>query len=116
VEAGLQAEQRAYTVPYQQPGNAPGVEPWLPLLEDIAASLRRLAEALAPDPGKLVGTGYIAKRLGKTTIYIAEMAREGKIPKKCIAKGTGEGKEWKFIREQIDRWIAEGRPRTGATT
>ena len=43
---------------------------------------------------------------------LAEMARKGKIPKGCIAKGTGDGKEWKFIREHIDRWIAAGRPQT----
>src|SRR3954447_15798702 len=97
------------------PGNAGSTscsfdERLLAVLHDIAGSLRRLADAHAPDPGEQVGSTYLAKRLGVTTVYVAQMAREGTIPKSCVIPGTGDGKVWKFHRERIDRWIAEGRP------
>ena len=87
-------------------------ERYLMVLQDIAESLRRLADAATPDPGEQVGTPYVAKRLGITPIYVGQMAREGKIPKSCVVHGTGDGKPWKFLRERIDRWMAAGRPQT----
>jgi len=46
-----------------------------------------------------------------TTVWVAEMASEGRIPRGCIVPGTGEGKVWKFHRAKIDYWIEQGRHR-----
>jgi hypothetical protein len=111
-------DQALRTLPFPQ-GKTQGLvdsiprstaERLLAVLDDIAGSLRILAAAHAPRPGELVGSPYVAKRLGITTVYVAQMARDGKIPKNCILAGTGDGKVWKFHRDRIDRWIDEGRP------
>ena len=33
------------------------------------------------------------------------MVRIGKIPKSCIVPGAGKGKQWRFYRSKIDKWI-----------
>jgi hypothetical protein len=68
--------------------------------------LTRLADTLAPVPQDVVGTPYVAKQLGCTVTWVAEMVRKGDVPQKCIVPGTGKGKPWKFYREQIDAWLA----------
>lgn len=87
-----------------------------PILERIAATLERIAlglepltriaAALDPSPPDIVGTHYVAERLGQTTVWISEMARQGVIPANCIVPGTGNGKVWKFYRDTIDKWLA----------
>jgi hypothetical protein len=74
----------------------------------IELSLERIADAVAPAPVEIIGTPEIAKRLGCTTVWVAEMARKGDIPTACVVPGTGNGKPWKFYREKIERWL-EGR-------
>ncbi|MBL8795029.1 MAG: helix-turn-helix domain-containing protein [Planctomycetia bacterium] len=76
----------------------------------LTADVHRLAAAVAPDPDDLVGSQYVARRLGVSTVWVAEMARKGIIPKSCIVAGTGTGKVWKFDRAKIDRWLDAGRP------
>jgi hypothetical protein len=75
-------------------------------LDLIAHHLARIANHVDPPPDAIVGTPYIAKRLGCTTVWVGEMTRDGLIPKTCIVTGTGNGKPWKFHRQQIDQWIA----------
>jgi hypothetical protein len=72
----------------------------------VADSLARIADALDPPPPDVVGSPYVAGRLGCTTVWVAEMARSGAIPASCVVPGTGNGKPWKFHRERIDRWLA----------
>jgi hypothetical protein len=74
-------------------------------LDSIAENLARIADALAPPTPDIVGSPHVAKLLGCTTVWVAELARRGEIPKNCIVPGTGNGKPWKFYRCQIDRWI-----------
>ena len=74
-------------------------------LEAIQMSHERIAEKLAPEPDAIVGTPYISKRLGCSTIWITDMVRTGKLPKSCIVTGTGNGKPWKFHRTKIEAWI-----------
>jgi hypothetical protein len=69
------------------------------------APLARLADSLAPPPREIVGTPYVAHRLGQTTTWIADLARQGRIPAKCVVPGTGNGKPWKFYRQRIDDWL-----------
>src|SRR5262249_62128055 len=76
-----------------------------PELASAETSLRRLADRFAPAPAAVVGTPYVAERLGCTTVWVAELVRNGEIPKHCILPGTGRGKVWKFYREKIDRWL-----------
>ncbi|APW63374.1 helix-turn-helix domain-containing protein [Paludisphaera borealis] len=73
--------------------------------EAMARSIARIADALAPPPPGVVDSVYVARRLGCTTTWIADQARNGDIPRRCIVAGTGRGKPWKFHRESIDEWI-----------
>lgn len=88
-------------------------EPLALVLNRIAAALERIAEdhkrmvdEMVPPTPNIVGTPYVAGKLGCTTVWITEMIRSGTIPKRCIVIGTGNGKPWKFHREQIESWIA----------
>lgn len=80
----------------------------LALLERIATSLERIANKMDPPPSDKVGTGYVAEKLGCSTIWITELIRKGEVPRSCVVPGTGNGKVWKFYRNRIDAWI-EGR-------
>jgi hypothetical protein len=83
----------------------------LPLFRTFVADFHRVADRLAPPLSQVVGSKYVARRLGMTTVWVAEMARKGIIPKNCIVAGTGDGRLWKFDRAKIDRWIDAGRQR-----
>ncbi len=76
------------------------------VLGNIANHLRRIADHFDPAPPDIVDTPYIAKRLGVTTTRIAQMVREGMIPKSCIVPGTGNGRLWKFHRRQLEEWLS----------
>lgn len=71
----------------------------------IARSLERIANHFDPPPRDVIGTDYIADKLGCTAVWVAKMAAEGIIPKNCIVPGTGFGKPWKFYRSRVDAWI-----------
>jgi hypothetical protein len=77
------------------------------LFSPAAFQLGRIADHFDPPPPDIVGTTYIANKLGCTTDWIAEMAREGEIPISCLIPGTGDGKPWKFRRTRIDQWIEQ---------
>lgn len=76
-----------------------------PDLRVIADGITRIADQVAPQPGDIVGTPYVAQRLGCTTVWVAQLIRQGGIPKSCMVEGTGKGKPWKFHRRLIDEWI-----------
>ena len=73
--------------------------------EQIHEQLRRIADHFDPPPPDIVDSPYIAGRLGVTTTRIAQMVREGTIPKGCIVPGTGNGRLWKFYRSRIQKWL-----------
>ncbi len=68
-------------------------------------SLERLVEAIVPTPPQVVGTPYVAQRLGCTTVWVAELVRTGELPSSCVVAGTGHGKPWKFHRSKVDQWL-----------
>ena len=72
----------------------------------MAANIQRIANKLDPPPSDKVDSVYIAEKLSCTTTWVADMTRNGEIPKSCIVQGTGNGKPWKFHRSLIDRWIS----------
>jgi hypothetical protein len=74
-------------------------------MESLAEESRRIAAHVAPEPGDVVGTPYLAQRLGCSVVWVAEMVRDGRIPKGCIVPGTGNGKPWKFYRPRIEQWL-----------
>jgi predicted DNA-binding transcriptional regulator AlpA len=74
-------------------------------LEQQTTTLERIADHLAPRPGDIVGTPYVAQKLGCTTAWITDLIKQGEIPAGCIVEGTGNGKIWKFHRLRIDEWI-----------
>jgi predicted DNA-binding transcriptional regulator AlpA len=71
----------------------------------IEAHLSRLADHFDPPPPDIVGTPYVAHKLGCTTDWIAMLVRDSEIPVSCLIPGTGNGKPWKFRRSRIDEWI-----------
>lgn len=64
-------------------------------------------EALAPPIPSRVGTRYVADQLDVTVTWVSQMARRNEIPKSCIVAGNGKGKQWKFNKKEIDKWIKE---------
>ena len=89
---------------------AVALEQTVACLRTFVADFHRVADHIAPPPAQVVGSKYIAKRLGVSTTWIAELARNGSILADCLVKGTGKGKVWRFDREKIDAWIDEDRP------
>ena len=73
----------------------------------IAGALKRIADHFDPPPPDVVDSVYLRKKLGCTTQWIADMARNGVIPAACIVPGTGNGKPWKFYRSKIEKWLEE---------
>ncbi|OAI41508.1 hypothetical protein AYO40_00295 [Planctomycetaceae bacterium SCGC AG-212-D15] len=87
------------------PAERDQIQTFLDDVHSIAESLARIADHVAPLPSDIVGTPYIAQRLGCTTSWITELIKTGEIPKNCIVEGTGNGKPWKFHRRAIEEWI-----------
>lgn len=78
------------------------------VLQKIGDDIRRIANHVDPPSGQVVGTRYVAARLGKTQEWIAKLAQTGKIPASCIVKQSGNGRYWKFHKEKIDQWVEGG--------
>ena len=76
-------------------------------LADQTRAIGDLVATLTPNAPDLVGTDYIARRLGCTTQWVAQMADRGDIPKECIAPKVSGGRIWKFHRDRIDAWLRE---------
>ncbi len=84
---------------------------------DIAALVAALAEhtraigtlvaTLAPEVPDLVGTEYLAKKLGVSKQWVGTMAERGDIPRHCVAPKVSGGRIWKFHRERVDAWLRE---------
>lgn len=77
-------------------------------LEQIKPAIIRIADHFDPRQRSVVGTPYIAERLGVSVRWINDLIHKGEIPKSCICPQSGEGKYWRFWKEKIDLWI-EGR-------
>lgn len=77
--------------------------------ERIAEGIERLIEVLVPKTSELVGTEYIASKIGKSKQWIGKMAERGTIPKNCVAPKIGGGRIWRFHRDKIDAWLEEQR-------
>jgi Rieske Fe-S protein len=81
-------------------------EQTLRVLSEMASDIKRIADHFDPQPADIVDTPYIANHLGCTTTWIAQMVRDGEIPKGCIVPGSGNGRQWKFYRRRIEDWLA----------
>jgi len=68
---------------------------------------RHLGNPDRSTPPDLVGSPYVADRLGCTTVWVTQMVRQGEIPQSCVATGTGNGRPWKFHRARIDEWLRQ---------
>lgn len=86
------------------------IESQMPTLASLAESVVRVADHLAPPAANIVGSRYIADRLGCTTAWVGKMASNGMIPRKSIISGTGKGRLWKFYRQHVDEWLATRAP------
>ena len=78
----------------------------LGMLAAVQADLKRLADHFDPQPPDIIGTSFLAAKLGCTPTWIAQMVRSGGIPKGCIVPGSGKGRQWKFYRSRIEDWLA----------
>ena len=75
-------------------------------LSAISFSAARIANCLDPPPSQIIDSPDLAKQLGCSTTWIAQMARDRRIPASCIVPGTGGGKPWKFFRARINEWLS----------
>ncbi len=75
------------------------------LLTRVVGQLQRIADHFDPTPSELVGSPYIAERLGCTPYWVTQMVRRGQIPSSHVVPGTGNGKPWKFYRVLVDAWL-----------
>lgn len=78
----------------------------LAALERMAGAAEEIARHLDPTPPEIVKSRYIAEKLGCSVKWVGDMARTGVIPKQCIVGGTGDGKQWRFYRSKIDKWLS----------
>ena len=78
-------------------------------VDAIRDALKRIADHFDPPPPDVVDSVYVSQKLGCTTTWIADLARNGGIPPSCVVPGTGDGKPWKFYRVKIEKWITEQR-------
>lgn len=76
-------------------------------LKDHTRAISSLVATLAPEVPDLVGTDYIARRLGVSKQWVGTMAERGDIPRNCIAPKVSGGRIWKFHREKIEAWLRE---------
>ena len=74
-------------------------------LEGIKTAQERMANHFDPAPPDLIGTAYIAKKLGISVSWVNGLIHTEQIPSSCIVPGTGKGKPWKFYRDRIEAWI-----------
>jgi hypothetical protein len=81
------------------------IELSLPSLASFSEAVIRLADHLVPAPTNIVGSRYVADRLGCTTTWVSKMAFQGTIPRSCVVQGTGRGRLWKFHRKHVDEWL-----------
>lgn len=82
----------------------PPRDEYLSVLCDIARSLSRIADAVAPTPPDLVGTDYVAERTARTMTRVTQWVTSGVLPADCVHSG-GDGSPYKFYRDRIDRWL-----------
>ena len=73
----------------------------------IASQLTRIADHFNPPPSDIVDSVYVSQKIGCTTTWVADLARNGSIPASYIVPGTGNGKPWKFYRSKIEKWLEE---------
>jgi len=76
-------------------------------LKDHTRAIGSLVATLAPEVPDLVGTDYIARKLGVSKQWIGQMAERGDIPKNCVAPKISGGRIWKFHRDKVDAWLRE---------
>ena len=66
-----------------------------------------LVATLSPKAPDMVGTDYVARRLGVSKQWVGTLAERGDIPKHCVAPKVSGGRIWKFHRDKIDAWLRE---------
>jgi len=76
-------------------------------LRDHTAAITSLVATLAPEVPDLVGTDYLARKLGVSKQWVGAMAERGDIPRTCIAPKISGGRVWRFHRDRIDAWLRE---------
>ena len=76
-------------------------------LKEHTRAIGSLVATLAPPVPDLVGTDYIARRLGVSKQWVGTMAERGDIPRHCIAPKVNGGRIWKFHRDKIEAWLRE---------
>lgn len=76
-------------------------------LRSHTAAITSLVATLAPVVPDLVGTDYLARKLGVSPQWIGTMAERGDIPRHCVAPKISGGRIWKFHRDKIDAWLRE---------
>jgi len=75
-------------------------------LRDHTAAITSLVATLAPEVPDLVGTDYLARKLGVSKQWVGAMAERGDIPRECVAPKISGGRVWRFHRSKVDQWLS----------
>ncbi len=76
-------------------------------LKEHTLAIGSLVATLSPEVPDLVGTDYIARRLGVSKQWVGTLAERGDIPRNCVAPKISGGRIWKFRKDQVDAWLRE---------
>ena len=76
-------------------------------LRNHTAAITSLVATLAPEVPDLVGTDYLARKLGVSKQWVGAMAERGDIPRECIAPKVSGGRIWKFHRQKTEAWLRD---------
>jgi hypothetical protein len=106
-EAGSHSNESSRETPMEATASGNDIAALVEALKEHTRAIGSLVATLAPEVPDLVGTDYIARRLGVSKQWVGTMAERGDIPRNCIAPKVSGGRIWKFHREKIEAWLRE---------
>jgi hypothetical protein len=106
-EAGSHSSSREETRPMEMTAGGNDIAALVAALKEHTRAIGSLVATLAPPVPDLVGTDYIARRLGCSPQWVGQLAERGEIPRACIAPKISGGRIWKFHRDKIEAWLRD---------
>jgi len=106
-EAGSDSSSREEKRPMEMTAGGNDIAALVAALKEHTRAIGSLVATLAPPVPDLVGTDYIARRLGCSPQWVGQLAERGEIPRACIAPKISGGRIWKFHRDKIEAWLRD---------
>jgi hypothetical protein len=106
-DVGSDSSSREETQPMEMIAGGNDIAALVAALKEHTHAIGSLVATLAPEVPDLVGTDYIARRLGVSKQWAGVMAERGDIPRNCVAPKISGGRIWKFHKDRTDAWLRE---------